>query len=442
VALTASPPEPVAEPPAAGGPRVLIVSHYAGERTGGEGAIPLRLLGQLRNRGIQAWLLTHETKRDELTSVLPADQLERVRYARSLPGLLPVYTLGKRMPPGPRTLAWGVTQLERQLAMLPVVRRLVRELAIDVVHQPISVSPVIPSPLRDLGVPVVMGPLNGGTQLPRAFADRDSRLAALVKTARPVASTALNFAIRGRLRADAVLVANDRTRDLLPRAIRDSALTLSDIGVVLESWPQRQARPARSPASPTRFVTVSRLVDWKGVDVVLEAFARFSGSVPAELDIIGDGPERGRLRARAEALGLGARVRWRGWLDPAECSRAMRSSDVYVTAALQEAGGISVLEAMASGLPVIASGWGGHLDTLDASRGILVDMSSRQGAADGLAAAMAALATDSARRNQLGAAGRQHVRECYDWDILTDRTLQIYAQVTGGYNGRPRAAAP
>jgi glycosyltransferase involved in cell wall biosynthesis len=440
VDLTASQPGATGPDPAVGGLRVLIVSHYAGERAGGEGSIPLRLLGQLRARGIEAWLLTHETKRDELTSVLPAGQLERVRYARSLPGLLPVYTWGKRMPPGPRTLAWGVTQLERQVAMLPTVRQLVRELNIDVVHQPISVSPVIPSPLRALGAPVVMGPLNGGTQPPPAFADRDSRLGALIKAARPAAAAGLNFAIRGRLAAAAVLVANERSRALLPRAIRDRARTLSDIGVVLESWPPRTARLAGADA-PARFVTVGRLVDVKGVDVLLEAFARSDGPVPPQLDIIGDGPERDRLLALAARLGLGERVRWRGWLDPAECSQALRESDVYVTASLQEAGGVSVLEAMATGLPVIATGWGGHLDTLDDSRGILVGMSSREETVAGLAAAIAELAGDPARRHRLGEAGREHVRACYDWEILTDQTLRIYAEVTGAGSDRRPAAA-
>jgi hypothetical protein len=108
--------------------------------------------------------------------------------------------------------------------MVPVARGLVRELAIDVVPQPISVSPVIPSPLTQLGAPVIMGPLNGGMELPPAFRDRDSRLYAPTKAARSVVATALNRLLRGRLEADAVLVANDRTRSLLPESIRSGPL--------------------------------------------------------------------------------------------------------------------------------------------------------------------------------------------------------------------------
>jgi glycosyltransferase involved in cell wall biosynthesis len=426
------PAEP-ASGPAAGDrlrhPRVLIVSHYAGERAGGEGSIPLRLFGRLRARGVEVWLLTHDSKRAELADVLPADQLDRVFFSPGLPGFGLIYTWGKRLPPAARTLAWGITQLERQLAMLPTVRNLVRELDIDVVHQPIGVSPVIPSPLMRVGAAVVMGPLNGGTRMPAGFTSRDSRVGALIKAIRPAAATVLNVAIRGRLTADAVLVANERTRSLLPRAVRDRALTLPDTGVILADWPAGElaAGPVARRAR-TRFLTVSRLVDLKGIDILLDAFAQVA-SVPAQLDIIGEGPARDRLAAQADRLGLSGRVRFLGWLDPADCAQAMRSCDVYVTASLQEAGGVSVLEAMSSARPVIATAWGGHLDTLDDTAGILVSVRSRDATVTGLAAAMAELAADPARQARLGAAGRRRVEENYDWDVLTERTLLIYADV-------------
>ena len=164
-------------------------------------------------------------------------RLERVIFARGLPGLGRFFTVGERLPATLRTIAWAVTQLERQIAMVPVARRAVRNLAIDVVHQPISVSPIIPSPLTRLGVPVVMGPLNGGMELPPAFRRRDSLAQALLKAVRPVMAAAMNQVVRGRSDADVVLVANDRTRSLLPRPVRKRAIEMSDIGVVLEAWP-------------------------------------------------------------------------------------------------------------------------------------------------------------------------------------------------------------
>jgi glycosyltransferase involved in cell wall biosynthesis len=407
--------------------RVLVVGHYASERNGGEGSIPLRLFGRLRARDVPAWLLTHSSARAELTELLPPDELARVTFASGLPGFGPVFTWGERLPTGPRTIAWAITQMERQAAMVPVARRLVRDLGIDVVHQPISVSPVIPSPLAGLGVPVVMGPLNGAMELPPGLRGRDSAVYALTKAVRPVVASVANQLVRGRRRAAAVLVANDRTRLLLPGPVRRRAMEFPETGVVLSSWPAGATGQAGGPAGPTRFLFAGRLVGWKAVDILLDAFALVSRQVPAELEIVGDGPERDRLTRQAAQIGEG--ITFPGWLDPAGLGRRMRACDVFVSPSLQESGGIAVLEAMASARPVVASAWGGHLSTVDSDTGVLVDVSSREILVRGLADAMVTLARDPALRARLGEAGRHRVAARYDWDVLVDRLLSLYDQI-------------
>lgn len=426
--------------PAGEAVRVLIIAHYASERTGGAGAIPLRLFDRLRARGVESWLLTHVSSRDELRELLPPTEFDRVFFADSLRGFGSVFGLGKRLPTGLRTITWGITQLERQVAMVPKARQLVRELAINVVHQPISVSPVTPSPLRRLGAPVVMGPLNGLMELPPAFRGRDSTFYALTKRARPGAAAVLNGLIRGRQEAAVVLVANDRTRALLPSSVRDHATEISDIGVVLDSWPQpAQPRPAEAAIRSIRFLFVGRLVGWKGVDILLDAFARVCEKVSARLEIVGDGPERAGLEASAARLGVGPRVVFRGWLDRADCASSMRTCEVFVSASLQESGGIAVLEAMACGRPVIAAAWGGHLGTVDDGVGILADVSSREALVAGLAEAMINLADDPGRRALLGANGRRRVEARYDWNVLVSANLKIYQRVIETYRHPPCA---
>lgn len=338
-----------------GARRVLIVAHYASERLGGEGAIPLRLFRGLRARGVEAWLVTHDSDRAELAELLPGEQLRRVAFVPSLPGFGWVFTRGRGLPTSVRTIKWAITQLERQFAMAPVARRLVRELNIDVVHQPISVSPVLPSALTRLGAPVVMGPLNGGMDLPPAFRSRDSRPYAAVKTLRPLVSSIVHRLVRGRVEAAVVLVANERSRRLLPSGVRGRVERLPETGVVLRDWPDPVPSGSRADGEPVRFMFIGRLVDWKAVDVLLDAFALLDGDVPAELEIIGDGPQRARLERRAAELGIAGRVAFRGWFDPARCAGALGDCDVYVSPSLQESGGIAVLEAMAGARPVIAA---------------------------------------------------------------------------------------
>jgi glycosyltransferase involved in cell wall biosynthesis len=408
-------------------PRVLVVGHYASDRIGGEASIPLHMFRRLRDQDVPAWLVTHDSARSELVATLGAD-VSRVAFVPSLPGLGGLLPLGERLPVALRTVAWGITQLERQLAMLPVVRRLVTELDIDVVHQPISVSPTMASPLRRLGVPVVMGPLNGGMDMPPAFGDRDGWPNRLRKRAAPAVARVLNGVLRGRREAAVILVANERTRALLPVPVHGEVRSLSDIGVVLRDWPE-PTEPVVSDR--TRFCFVGRLVVLKGVDLLLRAFADVAASADVTLEVVGDGPERHRLERLAGELGVADRVTFTGWLDPAGCADALRRCDVFCFPSLQEAGGVVVLEAMASGRPVIAARWGGPVELADDTCAVLLDVSSVNGFTAELTAAMATLAADLVRRRELGRAGRTRVEREFDWDLLVRRSLEVYYDVAG-----------
>ena len=99
---------------------------------------------------------------------------------------------------------------------------------------------------------------------------------------------------------------------------------------------------------------------------------------------------------------------------------------MLVLPSLYECGGAVVLEAMAVGLPVIASNWGGPADYLDADCGILVSPKSRAQFVDDLGAAMLKLAGDAELRMKMGRAGRRRVEECFDWERKVDRILEIY----------------
>ncbi|WP_433021615.1 glycosyltransferase family 4 protein [Kribbella sp. CA-294648] len=406
------------------GPRVLVVAHYASARLGGEAAIPLELFGRLRDRGVEAWLLTHTSCGAELRATRP-DDADRIFCVDSLPGFGPLLPIGERLPVAGRALAWSVTQLERQQAMMPAVRRLVRELGITVVHQPISVSPTIPSPVRRVGVPVVMGPLNGGMDLPPAFRGRDSRFDRVRKLSAPRLRGVLNRLLPGRLEAAVVLVANDRTRALLPTGLRGEVRRLSDIGVDL-GRPPVEATEGEVP----QLCFVGRLVPLKGVDLLLRAFAEVADELPAGLTIVGDGPQRKELEALTATLGVEQQVAFTGWLAPEACAQALSDCDLFVFPSLQEAGGVVVLEAMAAARPVIAARWGGPAELLDDDCAILLDVDNRESFHRELVSAIRALCADPVRRRRMGQAGRRRAEGEYDWNGLVDRTLAVYQEVS------------
>jgi glycosyltransferase involved in cell wall biosynthesis len=95
---------------------------------------------------------------------------------------------------------------------------------------------------------------------------------------------------------------------------------------------------------------------------------------------------------------------------------------------IYECGGAVVLEAMACGIPVIAVAWGGPLDYLDESCGMLVPPSGPESIIGGFVEAARKLATDGSLRARLGAAGRRRVELLFDWNRKIDRILDIYEQ--------------
>lgn len=417
--------------------RILIVAHYASDRIGGEALIPLRIVTHLRDMGHQVWLVTHASGADELSGV--PGVAGRTIFVPSLPGLAGLVGVGERLPPAPRQVLWAVTQIERQLAMAPVVRRLVGELDIDLVHQPISVSPSIPSALRRLPVPLVIGPLNGGMDLPPAFRGRDSIPGRIRKRTRRVLGAVLHTVLRGHRAAAVVLVANERTRARLPAGVRRHTRFVSDVGVdvvaPLLAEPASVVESAQNRAGPVRILYVGRLVAWKGVDLLLDACAALGAPgrpVGFELTIAGDGPSRAALTDQVAALGLAGRVTFLGWVDRADVAGLLRDCDVLVLPSLEEAGGAVLLEAMAAGRPVVAADWGGPGDLVDDECGIRVEPSGRAAYVAGLAAALRRLAADPDLRARMGAAGRARVERDYRWASIVERIAAIYAELVAG----------
>jgi D-inositol-3-phosphate glycosyltransferase len=191
---------------------------------------------------------------------------------------------------------------------------------------------------------------------------------------------------------------------------------------------------APEPRAPGRhrLVAACRLVERKGIGDVLQALAAVPG---AELHVAGGpaaaelslDPEAQRLRALADELGVGDRLVLRGRVGREEMPALLRSADAVLCAPWYEPFGIVPLEAMASGVPVVATAVGGHLDSVvDGVTGLLVP--PRDPSA--LAAALRELLADPARRAALGEAGARRARRLYGFDRIAASTRRVYADVT------------
>ena len=127
------------------------------------------------------------------------------------------------------------------------------------------------------------------------------------------------------------------------------------------------------PSSPFRFLTVCDLRPIKGLDILLKAFQQLHHSYPdIHLTIVGDGPEKSRLKATVASLGLSDKISWTGNIPHEEVRNHMQKAHVLVLPSRYESFGIVLIEAMATGLPVIATHSGGPIEIVHPSTGWLI----------------------------------------------------------------------
>lgn len=171
------------------------------------------------------------------------------------------------------------------------------------------------------------------------------------------------------------------------------------------------------------YTCVARLCEQKNQAALLESFARGPGQDPrARLLLVGEGPQRAALEAQVARLGL-TNVRFLG--ARADIPALLAASDVFVLASRWEGNPLAVMEAMAAGLPVIASAVGGvpelirHGDT-----GLLMPL----GAVNAFATAMSRLLADRERREAMGQAARRHALRQFDTRLMVERYEALYEQ--------------
>lgn len=189
----------------------------------------------------------------------------------------------------------------------------------------------------------------------------------------------------------------------------------------------RPLAPSDTGATDIRFVMASRLSPDKGCELSLRAFAMIAGQERGtRLTVFGDGEDRKSLEDWVTRNGLGSRIDFRGYVDERRLAQELPLHDVFIQHSLiKEGSPVAIAEAMACGLPVIATAVGGIVDQVAPSvNGYLI----AENDVAGMAKAMQTLAADPILRVRMGEAGRLRCRAMFD----TERQTKRLADLVGG----------
>jgi glycosyltransferase involved in cell wall biosynthesis len=205
------------------------------------------------------------------------------------------------------------------------------------------------------------------------------------------------------------------------------------LGVDTEHFRPAESRSAararlRLPKSGVCIATVCRLHRDKGVGHLISAFERLCSSAgDAWILIVGDGPAKEELEAQAERLGVRPRVFFVGPQPHADVRNWLQAADVFVLPSRKEGLPNSILEAMAAGLPVVATDVGGIGEAVTRSCGRLVPYSD----VPALAEALRRLIDSPELRSSQGQAARSRAVETFGWAASAARLIGVYRSVLG-----------
>lgn len=355
----------------------------------------------------------------ELANGIPDDRTLEFLYCE-LPR--PLYLLKRKFD----LLTWPYYAVW-QLAAVRLVRKVHLAKPFSLAHHVTFVSFRVPVWLKWLGIPVVFGPVGGAEMAPAKLLRRG--FPPLIRVKEMVRNLATGGCARllrmwpPILPGRGICLAATPGMDRIFKANGLSSRVFPAIGI---DAADKVGLGPDHRGEGLRFLYVGRLHPLKGTHMLLEAFAR-AGIPGASLTLIGGGGEARRLKELADRLKIADHLRWEGPLARADLPRHYAMHDVFVAPSLYESGGLTALEAMQQGVPVIVLDVGGHSVSVSDGCGLKVSPDGTvDEVIDRIAAAMVRYADHPGLLADHGRAAQKRVAEEYEWGRKAGRMHEIY----------------
>lgn len=246
----------------------------------------------------------------------------------------------------------------------------------------------------------------------------------------PVLSTLSAQTLR---KAAALVTYSERTSYLYQSLVGSKSMSVIPPGIDTHLFTPRLENvimPSSVEEKEDRIVVVGvgYLVQRKAFDILIKAVAQLiANDTPIHLRLVGDGPARNELEILVNRLGIERHVTFAGLIPHSSITQEYHKADIFCSMSLSESFSLVGLEAMACGLPVVATPTGFFRDALRREQ---VGMLVRFGAVDELAEALTQLARNRRMREALGHQGRELALREYDWRVIAQRYMSLYQQVS------------
>ncbi len=307
----------------------------------------------------------------------------------------------------------------------------------DLVHRLTPLSPVIPSTLAarccQAGVPFVLGPLNGGVPWPRQFSSARRKEGEWLSYVRD--AHRLLPAYRSTLRdATAILVASRTTWSQIPGRYHAKCVYVPENAIDPMRFPAARNREA---SRPIQVVFVGRLVPCKGLDMLLDAAAPLVRRGDVNVNIVGDGPLMGELKAQASHERMGRGLRFSGWVDQSKLPGILAESDVFAFPSIRDFGGGGVLEAMAMGVVPLVVDYGGPAELVSPGAGYAIPIGPREQIVERMRSVLSDLAAHPEKIAHKAGPAMKRAHEQFSWSRKAAQVVEVYDWILGRRAEKP-----
>lgn len=303
-------------------------------------------------------------------------------------------------------------------------RRLLKDPGFDLCHLVTFASFRWPFFLALLPRPSIFGPVGGGELYPPGFRRSPYEHARTAFTR----LTRVDPLLRATLRRTSLILAGNRATVEAFSGALGWKIRVMQTGIDIREFARRAPR---KPGGTFVILWVGLLIKRKALDLLVAALPAVQRELGDSLRVVvcGDGPDRTYVEARARELGVASCVEWRGWTSRQDVLRAYEEADVFCFTSLRDTFAVAVLEAMASGLPVVCLAHAGPGEMVTDESGLRVTATTREHVVRDLAAALLSLARNRKMRETLGAGARRRAEEVYDWNVLGEQMRGLYEEI-------------
>lgn len=319
-----------------------------------------------------------------------------------------------------------------QIGIIPLVRKIIKKYNPDYTMHLTFGSLWMPTFLPFFKTKFIWGTIGGGDGVPKSYLKELPTKQRIVQTARYflMGTSFLNpLVFIPSKKAEVILCRTKNNIEALPKKYQNKARVILETAMDQSEFEKIEITK-RNNENVIKIISTGRLVPFKNIIMGLKVIKKIiDDGYEIEYTIIGDGPEKNRLKKLVKNLDIEKNVNFIGQLDRNKVLKYLKNSDIYLFPSLREGGSWALMEAMSSGLPVICFNWTGSGEITDDKSAIRITPSKMSEDIDAFYNALKEMIDNPQKRMEYGVNAKERIERVFNWNIKGQFMEKIFEEI-------------